>query len=66
MAKTIENNTELAKMQVRAKEFYDLAVYRYIEKHARDVDFLEDYLDEKEKREYDDLQRRINDAVVKS
>ena len=66
MAKAIENNLELAKLSGRAKEFYDIAVSRYIEKHAKNVDFLDEYLDEREKGEFEELQRQIKQVLSKN
>lgn len=65
MTKVIESNSELTKLSVKAKELYDLALSRYIEKYAKNVDIPDEFLDEKEKREYEEIQRKISNILLK-
>lgn len=65
MAKAIENNLELMKLSAKAKRLYDLAVSRYIEKHARNLDIPDEFLNEKEKREYEEIQRQMGNILLK-
>ena len=64
MKKIKAEEKDVKKVSARLKELHDLAVARYLEKHAKDVDLL-DYLSEEEKREYEVLQEKIVKLVTK-
>ena len=65
MKKLKAEEKDVKKVSARIKELHDLAVSRYLEKHAKDVDLL-DYLSEEEKREYEDLQEKVVKLVTKN